>query len=293
MPAKKDKKNTKAKKSLCKRIKGLCPFKGKEKPVVAVLRLAGVIGEAGGFKKGLSLAELEEDITKAFEVAEVTAVAVQVNSPGGSPVQSELIYNRIRALAEEKEIPVYAFAEDVAASGGYWLACAGDEIYASKSSIIGSIGVISASFGFVEAIKKLGVERRVYSQGENKSILDPFQEEKASSVKILTEAQKDVHEAFKELVRERRKGKIKKTAEKSLFSGEFWSGQKALSLGLVDGIGDMHSVIREKHGDQVKYVKISKPQSWLKRKLGMASQSVTDSLVSTMAERHLWERFGL
>lgn len=280
------------KKIWCKLPFGFCKKAGGKS--VAVLRLAGIIDSSGGmFKKGLSLLELEDDITKAFEMSGVKAVAVQINSPGGSPVQSELIYNRIRRLSEEKDIPVFTFAEDVAASGGYWLACVGEEIYASNSSIVGSIGVISAGFGFEKTIEKLGVERRVYSQGENKSVLDPFQKEKPEDIRILTSAQKDVHDAFKDLVRERRKGKIKKTAEKQLFSGEFWSGKKALELGLIDGIGDMHDIMKEKYGDKVKFIKVSKPQSWLKRKLGMSVDMLVDSVYHTVAQRSLWSRFGL
>lgn len=266
----------------------------KKYPMVAVIRLNGVIGAAGSFKSGLTLEDLDENITRAFEDSKkIKAVAVQVNSPGGSPVQSELIYNRIRELSEEKKIPVYTFAEDVAASGGYWLACAGDEIYALKSSLIGSIGVISAGFGFVDAIKKLGVERRVYAQGKNKAVLDPFKKEDPNSIEILLSAQKDVHEAFMELVRGRRDGKIKKKDEEHLFSGEFWSGQKALELGLIDGIGDMRSVMRQKFGKDVKYIKIEKPKSWLKRKFGFLGLNIVSSVLDELSARHVWNRFGL
>jgi signal peptide peptidase SppA len=203
----------------------------KPKSKVAVLRLSGVIGSAGMMKKGISLDDLNDDIEKAFELSGVKAVALQINSPGGSPVQSELIYKRIRELSDEKKIPVYSFVEDVAASGGYWLACTGDEIYASESSIVGSIGVISAGFGFVDAIKKLGVERRVYTQGENKSILDPFQKEDPKDIDILMNLQKDVHESFKNLVRSRRDGKIKKKTRKSSCSvASFGMALKARSL---------------------------------------------------------------
>ncbi|MDA0781449.1 MAG: S49 family peptidase [Rickettsiales bacterium] len=281
MPAKKQNK-----------LKKLLANLRKPKPTVAVLRLSGVIGTVGMAKKGLSLDELNEEIEKAFELSGLKAVALQINSPGGSPVQSELIYKRIRMLSEEKKIPVYSFVEDVAASGGYWLACTGDEIYASESSIVGSIGVISSGFGFVEAIKKLGIERRVYTQGENKSILDPFQKENPNDIEILNNLQKDVHESFKNLVRTRREGKIKKTNEKKLFSGEFWNGVKGKELGLIDDIGDMHSVITEKYGKKIKFEKISKPQGWLKKKLTGASLSVTDGITSSIAEKIIWNRFG-
>lgn len=279
--------------SLVKKLKGLCPFLRDNSKVITVLRLSGVIGQAGSFKKGLTLSEMEEDIDKAFAPKNLQCVALQVNSPGGSPVQSELIFERIRMLSTEKNIPVLAFAEDVAASGGYFLACAGDEIYASKSSIIGSIGVISAGFGFVEAIKKLGIERRVYAQGESKSMLDPFEEEKQENIKILKAAQKDVHEAFKDIVRQRRGEKIKSSHEKKLFSGEFYSGAKALELGLIDNIGTMHHILKEKYGEDVTLVKISKPKGWLKRKFSMVSDSVLDSIALKMKHHMMYEKFGL
>lgn len=267
-------------------------------PLVSVLRLSGMISHGGGLLRqgGISLESLEEDIKAAFEARmNLKAVAVIVNSPGGMPVQSELIYKRIRALSAEKEIPVVTFVEDVAASGGYWLACAGDEIFASHSSIVGSIGVIASGFGFVDAIKKLGVERRVYTQGENKSILDPFKPEKESDIAIITNAQKDIHEAFKQLVRERREGKLKES-EDVLFSGEFWSGHKALELGLVDGINDMHSVMQERYGKEVKFRKVQSRKSWLQRKLGFGLSNATTSfaraLLMVAEERQMWNRYG-
>ncbi|MDB2415298.1 S49 family peptidase [Rickettsiales bacterium] len=266
---------------------------GKGKCKVAVLRLSGVIGGGSSFKSGLSLEEINENIEKAFDIKNIKAVALQVNSPGGSPVQSELIFNRIRQLSEEKKIPVYTFVEDLAASGGYWLACAGDEIYASRSSIVGSIGVISAGFGFVELINKIGVERRVYSQGENKSVLDPFQKEKQSDIKILTEAQKDVHESFKDLVRSRREGKIKKTHEKQLFSGEFWSGNKAKDLGLIDDISDMYSVIKNKFGKDIQFEKVESQKGWLKKRIGVFSESMVEQIVAKINHTQYWSKFGL
>lgn len=265
-------------------------------PVVAVLRLSGVIGQIGAYRQGLTLSEMEEEIKAAFEPRRnLKAVVLAVNSPGGSPVQSELISKRIRALSEAKEIPVVAFVEDVAASGGYWLACTGDEIYASRSSIVGSIGVIAAGFGFVDAIKKLGIERRVYTQGENKSILDPFKPKKDSDIAIVKTAQKDIHEAFKQLVRERRKDKLKGDEEK-LFSGEFWSGQQALDLGLIDGINDMYSLMQERYGEEVKFRKVQSRKGWLQRKLGFLgssfSTSIAHALANVIEERSLWGRFG-
>jgi signal peptide peptidase SppA len=283
---------TDGKKSCC--IKNIInKFRSKE-PRVAVLRLSGVIGEGGIRKRGgLTLEDLEEDIEKAFDVYNVKAVAVQVNSPGGSPVQSELIATRIRQLSEEKKVPVYTFVEEVGASGGYWLACAGEEIYAHGSSVVGSIGVIASMFGFVDAIKKLGVERRVYAQGENKSILDPFKEEKASDVAILKNMMADIHEEFKNMVRNRRAGKIRKEDENLLFSGEFWTGTRAKELGLIDDIGEMRSVMRKKFGDKVEFEKIMKPKGWLKRKLGFLGSEFADGLMGAVAEKAVWARFGL
>jgi signal peptide peptidase SppA len=200
-------------------------------PVVAVLRLAGIVGQAGGFRRGLSLASLAGPIERAFKMRRVQAVALSVNSPGGSPVQATLIARRIRALAAEHDMPVFAFAEDVAASGGYWLACAGDEIYAEASSIVGSIGVISSGFGFQGLLERMGVERRLHTAGANKGMLDPFLDEKESDVEHLA----TIHEDFMNLVRDRR-GKRLKGDEAELFSGAFWTGRKALELGLIDGI---------------------------------------------------------
>lgn len=265
----------------------------KKKVRVAVLRLQGIIGKDGGFKPSLNLESLESAITKAFETKKIVAVALIVNSPGGSPVQSELIYRRIRALSEEKKIPVYSFAEDCAASGGYWLACAGDEIYVMGSSLIGSIGVIAAGFGFAEAIKKIGVERRIYKQGENKSILDPFLEERPEEVAIITRAQAVIHEQFKQLVRSRRQGKIKPADEAVLFSGEFWCGTEAVANGLADGLGDMRTIMEQKFGSPLEPIFTNKPGGWLKRKLGMSSEGWGHSLIEALDERLLWGRLGL
>lgn len=266
----------------------------KPKAIIPVLRFSGVISSGGGgMRSGISLEELEDDIKKAFERPHAKAVAIQVNSPGGSPVQSEFIYRRVRQYSQEKEIPVFTFAEDVAASGGYWLACIGDEIYASESSLIGSIGVISSGFGFKGAIQKMGVERRVYAQGENKSILDPFVDEKESDIAILTNAQKDVHDSFKALVKNRRKGKIKVSEEKRLFSGEFWSGKQAKALGLIDEIGEMREVMRKKYGKKVKFEKIQRPKGWLRRKLPFGSQvTLADAVVEVLENKAMWSRYG-
>jgi ClpP class serine protease len=196
-------------------------------------------------------------------------------------------------LAQEKKLPVFTFCEDVAASGGYWLACAGDEIYADSSSIVGSIGVIAAGFGFVEAIKKLGIERRVHTAGENKAVLDPFQPEKPDDVERLMILQRDVHEDFKALVRARRNGKLK-AEEAELFSGAFWSGHQALALGLIDGIGHLRDVMRARFGEKTEFKVIAKPQGWGLRRLGFGTaMDPVSGLIDAMEIRALWGRFGL
>jgi serine protease SohB len=285
--------------SLVTAIKSLLPARlRREKPVVAVVRLAGAIGISSPFKPGLTLAGCAETLERAFSMRGIKAVALAVNSPGGSPVQSALIYKRIRALAAEKELPVYVFAEDVAASGGYMLACAGDEIYADDSSIVGSIGVISAGFGFVDAIGKLGVERRVYTSGENKMILDPFQAEKPTEVERLKAIQAEVHESFKALVRDRRGTRLA-DGDGELFSGAFWGGRQALARGLVDGLGDMRAIMREKYGDKVRLKLVQQPRGWLRSRLGAdvglpgLGGFAAGDLLAALEERALWQRFGL
>ena len=275
------------------------------KPVVAVVRLSGVISDRSGIGRSrLSAAGLVTVLETAFKMPNLKAVALAINSPGGSPVQSSLIGKRIRALAEEHEVPVIAFAEDVAASGGYWLACAADEIYADDSSVIGSIGVISAGFGFQNAIKKLGVERRVYTAGEMKSTLDPFLREKPDDIERLAELQQDVFNAFKEMVRERRKDKLN-ASEEELFTGAFWTGRRALEMGLIDGLGELTSVMQERYGDKVRFRPVEQRQNWLKQKLGFgmtsrnwpsskgAMSSIFDEVLVAIEERGLWNKFGL
>lgn len=263
-------------------------------PVVAILPLEGVIGADGRFSSALNLSGLEEKITQAFDVYNVKAVALAINSPGGSPVQSELIMRRIQRLSEEKKIPVYAFAEDVAASGGYLISLAAEEIYAHEASIIGSIGVISAGFGFSKAIEKVGVERRVYAAGDNKSILDPFQPEKEKDIKLLKDMQKEIHEFFKNLVKERRGDKLKGT-QKIMFSGQFWAGNEALKLGLVDGIGDIYTVCKQKFGDKTKFKRIKEEKGFIKGLLGMSGpkQHISEEIIATLESKSLWSRFGL
>lgn len=268
---------------------------GEPPPVVAVLRLSGVIGSMGPLRSGLTLSRLAEPIERAFKVKHLKAVALAVNSPGGSPVQSALIANRIRSLAEEKKVKVFAFTEDVAASGGYWLACAADEIYADESSIIGSIGVISQGFGFTEAIQRLGIERRVHTAGDKKSLLDPFREEDPTDVKRLKAIQKEVHESFKDLVRQRREGRLK-ASERTLFTGEFWTGRKSLELGLVDGLGELRQVMRERYGKKVRLKRVDGERRWWRPSLRIETPRPSDwasGLIAAVEERSLWARYGL
>jgi len=285
-------------------LKFLLPKKWtKSRPLVPVLRFSGAIGVSSPIKPGLALASVAPAIEKAFSMRGAKAVAIQINSPGGSPVQSTLIFKRIRALAEEKDLKVYVFAEDVAASGGYMLACAGDEIYADESSIVGSIGVIAATFGFPKLMEKIGVERRVYTAGTNKDVLDPFLPEKLADVKRIKAIQLDIHEAFIDLVKSRRGGKLKK-ADKELFTGEFWGGQKALELGLIDGIADLRSKMREIFGEDVRFKLVAPSTSWFRRKRGIAASSgafdfslwpegLAADVLSAVEARALWSRFGL
>jgi len=259
-------------------------------PVVAVLRFSGVIGQVGLGRRGLTLDDLADPIERAFKVSRLAAVALQINSPGGSPVQSALIASRVRALAEEHDLPVYAFCEDVAASGGYWLACAADHIYAESASIVGSIGVISAGFGFPALIEKLGVERRVHTAGESKAMLDPFRPEDPKDVERLTAIQEDVHAQFKDWVRERRGARLG-TAGGTLFDGTVWTGRRAAELGLVDGVGNLRAVMRDKFGEKVRLRPIRAPRGWLQRRFGMGA--LAGEMLAAIEERLIWGRFGL
>ncbi len=266
---------------------------------MAVVRLHGTIGTGVG-RGGMSITSLAKDLEAAFRMRGAKAVALTVNSPGGSPVQSNLIYRRIRSLSEEHKIPVIAFCEDAAASGGYWLACAGEEIFADPNSIVGSIGVVSGGFGFPGLLAKLGVERRLYVQGENKGMLDPFSPEREADIEHLHSIQKVVHESFKALVRERRGAKLR-ADEPSLFSGAFWTGTQAVALGLVDGLGDMRSVLRGRFGDKVRLKVVGRSPSRLRLLLGRGTESsgsapladLPDALLRTLEARWLWARLGL
>ncbi len=263
----------------------------KKKKIIPHIKLIGVIGNVGKFKQGIDFSGQEEIILKAFSIKKSPCVAITINSPGGSPVQSHLIYNLIRQQAKKNKKKVIVFAEDVAASGGYLIACAGDEIFANSSSIIGSIGVIYSSFGFTELIKKIGVERRVHTAGKNKSTLDPFLEEKKEDIERLKNIQLDLHKDFINVVEKSRGDRIKKS-ETELFSGEFWSGSKAKDLGLIDGIGDVNQIIKEKFGEDIVIKKFEKSKGWLSKKLSSSNDQI-DQLSNIIDEKSLWQRYGL
>lgn len=267
--------------------------------VIPVIRLQGAIMAGGGqFRPSLSLATTAGLIEKAFSF-DAPVVAISINSPGGSPVQSRLIYRRIRDLAAEKKKRVLVFVEDVAASGGYMIAIAGDEIIADPSSIVGSIGVVSASFGFPELMKKIGVERRVHTAGRNKAVLDPFRPEKKEDVERLKALQLEVHETFIDLVKERRGVKLKDDPD--LFTGLFWTAKKGLELGLVDALGDMRSTLKQRFGPKTELKLVSAPRGLLSRfapfgqkaPASEIAQAAASGLIDAAEERALWGRFGL
>ena len=268
--------------------------------VVPVVRLSGIIGVSTPLRPGLMLSSLARSLERAFAVRNAHAVALVINSPGGSPVQSHLIFLRIRRLAAEKNLPVIAFVEDVAASGGYMLACAADEIICNQFSIVGSIGVVGGSFGFPKLMEKLGVERRVYTAGERKLMLDPFQPEKPEDVKRIKAIQKDIHEHFIALVKERRAAKLKGN-DKTLFSGEFWTAQPAIEIGLADRLGDLRTILRERYGDKVRTPLIAADRGLFGRRIpgllsldALARQGgLGADLMSALEARALWSRYGL
>ena len=262
----------------------------KKKKIVPLIRLTGVIGSVGKFKQGIDFSGQEELLKKAFSIKKSLAVAISINSPGGSPVQSHLIHDYIKYLSKKNNKKVIIFAEDVAASGGYLISCAGDEIYANKSSIIGSIGVIYSSFGFKDLINKIGVQRRVYTAGKNKSTLDPFLDEKSEDIERLKKIQLDLHEDFIKVVENSRSKKLNRDSGVELFSGEFWSGKKALELGLIDGIGNANEILKEKYGDDVIIKKFEKSKSWLARKLSSGTE--VDKLINSLEEKNIWQKYG-
>jgi signal peptide peptidase SppA len=265
-------------------------------PLVGVMRLDGVIGRSAGTgRQGLSLDSHERAIAKLFDNSQLKAVALIINSPGGSPVQSALIARRIRDLADEKDMPVIAFCEDVAASGGYWLACAADEIFADENSVVGSIGVISAGFGFVDLIERIGIERRVYATGPRKGMLDPFQDEKTEDIDRLHELHEDIFENFKNHVR-RCRGDRLLAADETLFTGDIWTGRQAVEVGLIDGLAEMRSEMRKRYGDKVKFQRADVRRGLLGRlRGGMGGRAGIDpgALIGALDDWAQWKRFGL
>ncbi len=264
-------------------MKRFVPFM-KSTPLVAVIRLSGVISTGRGGLNDQTLAPL---IERAFAKGKPKAVALVINSPGGSPVQSSLISARIRRLSEEKEIPVYAFVEDVAASGGYWLACAADQIFVDATSIIGSIGVISASFGFDKVMANYGVERRIHTAGKSKSFMDPFSPQKAADVKRIKSLQEPIHQAFINHVQTRRGTRLDENAE--MFGGEIWVGQQALDVGIADGIAHVSPKMKELFGDKTRFRTYGPKKSALSR-FGL---SLVDETLLGIEERNLRAGFGL
>lgn len=289
--------------SVLSRLRKRLPGKlGQVAPVLPVVRLSGAIGIASPLRPGLTLSSCAAALEKAFKADSVPAVAIIVNSPGGSPVQARLIYARIRQLAEEHEKQVLVFVEDVAASGGYMIALAGDEIIADPSSIVGSIGVISAGFGFVDLLERVGVERRMHTSGTRKGILDPFQPEKPDDVTHLETLQQEIHEVFIEMVRSRRGDVL--SDDPDLFSGLFWVGETARSLGLIDDLGDLRSSARTRFGKDVQLKLMGGERSiWPKRSgvgiealsgaLAGGETSFARDLIAALEERSLWSRYGL
>jgi signal peptide peptidase SppA len=278
-------------------LKSLLParFRG-DSPVVPVVRLAGMIGGGGPLRSGLTLEAVAGPLARAFGVKSAPAVALIVNSPGGAAAQSHLIYRRIRMLAAEKRKKVIVAVEDLAASGGYMIAAAADEIVVDPSSIVGSIGVVSAGFGFTGLIERIGVERRVHTAGKSKAMLDPFRPEREEDVARLRAIQEDVHAAFIGLVKERRMGKL--ADDPDLFTGAFWSGAKAVELGLADRVGDLRSVLRTAYGDKVRLKVIPMEKSMLRRRLGLGGNdrfaaSLVDRTMAVIEEHLMWSRFGL
>lgn len=274
-----------------------------DRPLIPVVRLTGVIGFSTPLRPGLTLAGVARTLDRAFAMRNAQAVAIAINSPGGSPVQSHLIFRRIRELATEKNRRVIAFVEDAAASGGYMIACAADEIVADPHSIVGSIGVVGGSFGFDKAIARLGIERRLYTSGEHKGTLDPFLPENPDDVERLKKLQREIHDSFIALVKSRRGSKLT-GAENELFSGEYWAGQRALELGLVDAIGDLRGVLRQRFGEKVVTPLISAERGWLGRRLAgvaggasayseLLQTGVAGDLISALEARALWARYGL
>ena len=264
--------------------------------IIPTLRLSGIIGQAGMFRSGLTLNTLDKLIEKLFSDKKSPAVALIINSPGGSPTQSSLIADKIISKSKEKNKKVLAFVEDVAASGGYWLACAADEIFVDQNSVVGSIGVISPGFGFVEFIKKIGIERRVYTSGKSKSFLDPFKAEKQEDIERLKTIQEQIHENFISYVKNRRGLKLNENQQNDIFSGHFWVGQKAIDLGLADEMGSIYEIINKRFGKKAKIKIIDQKKSFIQRRLSSSfpdSIIDTDKIIEKLEEKALWSRYGL
>lgn len=271
--------------------------------VVPVVRLSGVIGAVTPLRPGMTLSGVARVLERAFSFRNAKAVALVINSPGGSPVQSRQIYLRIKQLAAEKKLKVLVFVEDVAASGGYMIACAGDEIFCDPSSILGSIGVVGGTFGFQEAIKRLGIERRLYTAGAHKAMLDPFLPENPDDVAKLKALQREIHQTFIALVKESRGARLK-GADDTLFTGEYWAGESSIGLGLADGIGDLRSTLRARYGEKVLTPVIAQPSGLLSGLLGRKSPGagqlsametmagLPDELISAVETRAIWAKFG-
>jgi signal peptide peptidase SppA len=284
---------------LPERLRFLIPKRFRtQHPTVPVVRLSGPIGAVMPMRAGLAMSSVAPVLERAFSVPSAKAVALVINSPGGSAAQSHLIFKRIRALADEKKLHVFAFVEDAAASGGYMIACAADEIFADPASIVGSIGVVSASFGFDKLIERFGIERRVHTAGENKAMLDPFQPEDPEDVERLKSLQRRIHDVFVGLVRSRRGEKLDQ-ANGDLFTGAFWVGEEAVGLGLVDGLGDIRSVLRARFGDKVQFRMIEPARPPLlgrllgRRPLGQSSFFDPSEMLGAIEERASWSRLGL
>jgi len=270
----------------------------RDRPIVPVVRLTGIVGFSTPLRPGLTLATIARTLDRAFALGHAAAVALVINSPGGSAVQSHLIFRRIRQLAEQHNRRVIGFIEDAGASGGYMIACAADEIVADQHSIVGSIGVVGGSFGFDKLIARLGVERRLYTSGEHKAMLDPFLPENPDDVDRLKNLQREIHDDFIALVKSRRAGKLAGPQDE-LFSGAYWTGRRALELGLVDAIGDLRSVLRERFGDKVVTHLVSAERGWLGRRLlgagtrEAAQFGLVEDVISALEARAIWARYGL
>jgi serine protease SohB len=287
-------------------VRPAIPKRWRGLPTVPIVRLTGVIGFSTPLKPGLTLSGVARALDRAFAMGKPKAVGLSINSPGGSAVQSHLIYRRIRQLSEEKKVPVIAFVEDVAASGGYMIACAADEIICDPSSIVGSIGVVGASFGAHEAIKKLGIERRVYTAGEKKVMLDPFLPENPQDVEHLKTIQREIHETFIGLVKQSRGARLT-GPENTLFSGEYWGARTALGFGLIDRLGELRAVLRERFGEDVRTPLVSSERGLFGRRVpgigagglpwpGLGSglaPGFAEEIVSAIEARAIWARFGL